>query len=1124
MKKSKLLSLFLVLVILFSSVPVGAVDLEKINESLNESVGIVTSIDKNDDQEIKNYKEEEVKTLENEVETDFEKPSEKTLDEDAEADKSDITNNEESSEAKLEKDVEEESAKSSEIDSADLFPVNTGLEKTTEDSKIVTENTELKKLELDDLEERINLLSKQLAEENNYSNIKEIIDKEVSDTAKFMLSMVPEPVVGTLAGEWTVLSLARSGEPVPENYFEDYYKRVEDYVEDNEGELHRVKYTEYSRVIVALTSIGKDPRDVAGYDLVKPLSNYDKVKRQGINGPIWALIALDTKDFEISDINDPNAQNSRDVMIKDILDSEVTSTGGWNLFRDKNGNTDPDITAMALYALAPYENRPEVKAAIERGVQALSDIQLPTGGYTTMGDENSESSAQVIIALTTLGIDPHRDERFIKNGNSVVDALLTYKAQDGGYKHIHSEATANAMGTDQAMEALIGLKRFYEGKNALFDMSDEKIDDSEVNPNPVDEDLSKNKKELEEIIELAEKIKKADYISDDGKDIYTNETWVTKDIQNQLEQEILNSKKILDKKDVTNKEISDSLENLRKAIKDYNPKFGTKIRLKDETLSIGVANPVGGTISPSGIVKYSEDSPVTLRFTPDFDYELDYVTVDNKFFQYSDRLTLPNKDIKEGSVISAVFRKKATNRIDTPKKSTKEVDRTKRDTVKNNNDQTKLIDNTKYIVIGCNYSDIKNHWAETSINYVTAKGFFKGVGENKFEPDGILTRAMMVTILGRLDGISEANTNTAFYDVDSNSYYAAHVAWALKNGITDGTGKGTFSPDKPITREEMAKLFDSFLQYKNIEFDEVNKSYISDKLNISSWALDSVEKMYKAGVLKGTPDGSFKPKDFSTRAQLATVIYNIDTQISISSKNKNSQPKSIKLEDKVSNISNPNTINGGSNTLDGRRQEEDLRKKLEDESNRKKKEEERRREEERKIKERAIIESSKGPKDKYMTDPTPAGRPKPVEPGTEEISSETKTATLSIRCDTILNNMDRLNEEKIPYVPKDGTILRTVQVQFHPGESVYDVIKRETADRGIHMESTFTPMYNSAYIEGINNLYEFDCGELSGWMYKVNGWFPNYGCSRYLVKEGDVIEWVYTCDLGRDVGDNSMMK
>ena len=305
------------------------------------------------------------------------------------------------------------------------------------------------------------------------------VDKEVSETAEFMLKMVPEPQFGTLAGEWTVLSLARSGESVPDGYFKDYYKKIEEYVKEKKGDLHRAKFTEYSRIIVALSSIGKDPRNVAGYDLVKPLSNIVDVKKQGLNGPIWGLIAIDTKGYELSDIKNPKAQNSRDVMIEDILDSEA-KVGGWNLFRDKDGKTDPDITAMALYALAHYKNRDGVKDAIDRGIQALSDIQLPSGGYETYNDENSESSAQVIIALTTLGIDPMNDYRFVKTDasgkkNSVVDALLTYKAPSGGYKHIHSETEANGMATDQAMEALIAVKRFQEGKPALFDMKDVNI-------------------------------------------------------------------------------------------------------------------------------------------------------------------------------------------------------------------------------------------------------------------------------------------------------------------------------------------------------------------------------------------------------------------------------------------------------------------------------------------------------------------------------------------------------------------------------------------------------------------------------------------------------------------------
>ena len=137
-------------------------------------------------------------------------------------------------------------------------------------------------------------------------------------------------------------------------------------------------------------------------------------------------------------------------------------------------------------------------------------------------------------------------------------------------------------------------------------------------------------------------------------------------------------------------------------------------------------------------------------------------------------------------------------------------------------------------------------------------------------------------------------------------------------------------------------------------------------------------------------------------------------------------------------------------------------------------------------------------------DPTPP----PAEP----------TCTLSISCATILANMADLDPDKTALVPADGWILAPTTVTFSEGESVFDVLRRVCRERAIHMEYTDTPAYGSAYLEGIGNLYELDCGPLSGWMYSVNGWFPNYGCSRYTLRDGDVVRWVYTCDLGEDVG------
>ena len=166
-----------------------------------------------------------------------------------------------------------------------------------------------------------------------------------------------------------------------------------------------------------------------------------------------------------------------------------------------------------------------------------------------------------------------------------------------------------------------------------------------------------------------------------------------------------------------------------------------------------------------------------------------------------------------------------------------------------------------------------------------------------------------------------------------------------------------------------------------------------------------------------------------------------------------------------------------------------------------------------------ISDGSRTEQDKYGTDPVPAGKPEPVEPESKPVDTQKQLrCTISIDCATILNNLNSLDPAKLDVLPPDGVILSAVTVTFYEGETVFDVLKRTCREKGIHLEASFTPAYNSAYIEGIGNLYEFDCGKLSGWMYSVNGWYPNYGCSRYALHDGDVIRWRYTCDLGEDVG------
>lgn len=157
-------------------------------------------------------------------------------------------------------------------------------------------------------------------------------------------------------------------------------------------------------------------------------------------------------------------------------------------------------------------------------------------------------------------------------------------------------------------------------------------------------------------------------------------------------------------------------------------------------------------------------------------------------------------------------------------------------------------------------------------------------------------------------------------------------------------------------------------------------------------------------------------------------------------------------------------------------------------------------------------------------DTPPASSSSPPPSGDSSVPQETDqepvslSCTLSIRCDPVLEHMDWLDPDKAELIPADGVILAETQASFQEGETVFDLLQRLTRQEGIHMEASFTPGYNSSYVEGIGNLYEFDCGQQSGWLYRVNGSSPGYSSSQYVLSDGDQVEWLYTCDLGQDVG------
>lgn len=311
------------------------------------------------------------------------------------------------------------------------------------------------------------------------TSVSTIVDATLSSTLAQEKAALTSPDFGS---EWVILGLARSGYlEKGSKYFNDYYTRVVSYVNREAknvqtaggapaGALHPAKSTENSRLIITLAALGRDAQSVGDWNLLAPYEDFSWIKKQGLNGATWALIALDTVGYETKDTT------IRQQCIDYILGRQL-SDGGWDV-REESTKADPDMTAMTLQALAKYQDQEAVKAAVDKAVACLSTLQNADGSYSSYEAVNSESTSQVIVACAALGIDPHTNSWFVKNGKSAVDALLTfYNTEKRAFHHIMKDqdgnpTDVNGMATEQAAYAMTAYQRLKNGKKSLYDMSD----------------------------------------------------------------------------------------------------------------------------------------------------------------------------------------------------------------------------------------------------------------------------------------------------------------------------------------------------------------------------------------------------------------------------------------------------------------------------------------------------------------------------------------------------------------------------------------------------------------------------------------------------------------------------
>lgn len=304
------------------------------------------------------------------------------------------------------------------------------------------------------------------------------IDTVLSKVRSYILSKDTKPDYSSI---WNVIGLKRSGLYVPESYINLFYSNVIAYCESKDWQITRAKYSDYSKLILAVTAIGVDARDVMGHNLLTYLSDYENVSRQGNNGTIWALIALKSNPvYTIPEDSSAKQQNSEELMVQKIVEMQCAD-GGWTLMGDTG---DSDMTGMAMQALASYYNKDGyeyVTAAIDKGLAWIEKNQLSSGGFGTMKTETSESVAQIITALCGVGIDCGEDARFIKNGKWPMTGLFQYYMPEGGFMHVAAGAGNNGggaggiidgMATEQGLYATVAYRRFLDGETFLYDMSD----------------------------------------------------------------------------------------------------------------------------------------------------------------------------------------------------------------------------------------------------------------------------------------------------------------------------------------------------------------------------------------------------------------------------------------------------------------------------------------------------------------------------------------------------------------------------------------------------------------------------------------------------------------------------
>lgn len=824
-------------------------------------------------------------------------------------------------------------------------------------------------------------------------------------------------------GEWNIMTLSKAG-MLTDTQKTSYLDALKTELEREGGKLSPDgKPTDFARVILTLAELGIDPRDFYHTDLLNRLLNSDGIEITS-NEAVWALQTLNSLR---TDANTDEKWN-KESLIKEILKHERPD--GSISLDERNATGSTDMTAMAIQSLAPYNNMPEVSNMIENGLNYLKSKLEDGYNYN-----NPESTAQLIIAISSLGIDPLKIEGFHEDGKSLFDAISPFVVEGKGIKHDIS-GDVNNIASYQALLSVLSYEGYKKTGNS-FNIYDAKTTLSKYPGSSTPADNSGNHENTN--------------TGDNGNiDTGNNGNTANGNIANILKNNVSNITKGSDKKTPTgrpgallNRKYSGStssagitLEVTTLAVNESIEQALSRLQLTDDAVqsisrfTAGYVNYELQDISfidknKNNVTVHGTQAVLTKLSIPTDGLEIYHITGNGElekidsFYITNDGIEFSNDSFSPYLFVSG------------PKDNK---------TIKGNFEETLAQDGSN---VGSTV--FKNDGSETVRTPVSPFIYFFL---------GALAGTLIAAFIVIIKKMSSRKTGAGFFTrkklmaaasiallllIVAGSAFAAHRASLRQKSNVNG----------PVTTENVTA-----------------SPKLSEK-NASSKDSDSAKTVKKTNNSKNELSPSENPEDSKDGSSSSDAVSQGDTA---------SQEGTLSQRSAASRES-----------ADKPKPKKDVAKD-------------------------GGQEADAASLDQYHTSPVPEGKPAPVD--TPATTSSDITVYISVDCKTILRNMDRLQAGKEGLVPSDGIIVPRTAVTVAEGTSAFDALELLLREEGIHMEYEWTPMYNSNYVSGINNLYEFDCGGSSGWMYNVNGWYPNYGLSRYELHNGDELQLRYTCEMG----------